>query len=212
MKDHAKHIRDIEEIRKMMEKSSRFLSLSGLSGIVAGIIALIGAAAAHWIIGYQHIVYDTHFRLLTFVHEQDMIRNLIILAVIILILALTAGFYFSWRKARKCHLPFWDHSARRLFFHLFVPLIAGGMFSLILIYRNDITLLASVTLIFYGLALLNAGKYTLLEVQYLGISEIILGILAGIFIHYGLLFWAIGFGLLHIIYGSIMYMKYERKS
>jgi len=94
--------------------------------------------------------------------------------------------------------------------HLFIPLITGGLFALILLYRNDSTLLASVTLIFYGLALVNAGKYTLGEIQYLGVFEIVLGLLAGIFTCWGLLFWAIGFGILHIVYGLVMYYRYER--
>jgi hypothetical protein len=44
----------------------------------------------------------------------------------------------------------------------------------------------------------------------LGICEIGLGLIASIYMGYGLLFWAVGFGVLHIIYGIVMYMKYER--
>ncbi|MGE5429024.1 MAG: hypothetical protein ACM3O8_14110, partial [Methylococcaceae bacterium] len=65
-------------------------------------------------------------------------------------------------------------------------------------------------LIFYGLALVNAGKFTLSEVHYLGITEIVLGLMAAVFINWGLLFWALGFGVMHIVYGMMMYYKYER--
>jgi hypothetical protein len=159
----------------------------------------------------KNIRYDTHLRIIDVPGDGELFWQLILLAVVVLVLALAATVYFSWRKARRYHLPFWDPSARRLLFHLSVPLAAGGIFAIILILRNDITLLASVVLIFYGLALLNAGKYTLREVQVLGLLEIGMGLLAGIFIHYGLLFWAVGFGVLHIVYGTLMYLKYERK-
>ena len=66
-------------------------------------------------------------------------------------------------------------------------------------------------LIFYGLALINSSKYTFFEIRYLGIAEIVLGLIASVFVSSGLILWAAGFGLLHIIYGIIMYYKYERK-
>lgn len=201
---------DLKEIKNLMERSSRFLSLSGLSGISAGIIALIGAGVAYFIIQANQIKYDEHFYLLYPLPELEVLMPLFLLAAIILILALGSGVYFSWRKSRKQGYKLWDHTSRRMLVQLFIPLAAGGIFSLILIDRNDITLLASVTLIFYGLALLNGGKYTLKEVQYLGISEIVLGLLAGIFTNYGLFFWAFGFGVLHIIYGAVMYFRYDR--
>lgn len=209
--DNQDHIKEIEAIKTMMERSSRFLSLSGLSGIFAGFIALAGAVIAFFIMEHGRIQYEAvYMKLLNPLYELEIAYMLMILGSIVLLLALGGGFFFSWRKARKNDLKFWDKTARRMFAHLFIPLVAGGFFSLILLHWNAEGLLASATLIFYGLALLNAGKYTLTEVQYLGISEVILGILAGIFIHYGLFFWAFGFGFLHIFYGSIMYFKYDR--
>lgn len=202
--------KELQEIKQMMERSSRFLSLSGLSGVSAGIIALIGASIAYYIIRTNQIKYDEHFYLIGPFPQLQVIEHLVLLGLCILVLALGSGLFFSWRKARKNGLKLWDHSSRRMLFHLFIPLLTGGIFSLILIENNDVTLLASATLIFYGLALLNAGKYTLKDVQYLGILEIVLGLLAGILTNYGLIFWAIGFGVLHIVYGSVMYLRYDR--
>ena len=212
--EKSKEFKDLQEIKSLMERSSRFLSLSGLSGVSAGIIALIAAAIAYYLLDFGRIKYTTNFYLLRpmeeFSYQMDLLTNLLILAIATFVLALASAYYFSWRKAKKYNYSLWDHTAKRLLFQLFIPLIAGGVFALILIDRNDGTLLAAVTLIFYGLALVNAGKYTLSEVQYLGISEIVLGLLAGIFTCWGLLFWAIGFGILHIIYGLVMYYRYER--
>lgn len=202
---------DIKDIKQMMERSSRFLSLSGLSGISAGIIALIGVAIAHYFMISNNIKYDVNLRLLYPVYEIHLIEKLAALAIIILFLALSSGLFFSWRKAKRNGYKLWDHTTKRLLFHLFIPLIAGGFFILTLIYHNNVALVASATLIFYGLALVNASKYTIGEVQYLGICEIVLGIFAGVFLNYGIFFWAFGFGVLHILYGTIMYFKYERK-
>jgi hypothetical protein len=212
--ENSKEFRDLQEIKSLMERSSRFLSLSGLSGVSAGIIALIAATIAYYLLDFGRIKYDESFYLLRPMAELgyklDLLPKLFILAIATFLSAFASAYYFSWRKAKKYNYSLWDHTTKRLLFQMFIPLIAGGIFALILIDRNDGTLLAAVTLIFYGLALVNAGKYTLSEVQYLGISEILLGLMAGIFVSYGLIFWAIGFGLLHIVYGLVMYYRYER--
>ena len=103
----------------------------------------------------------------------------------------------------------WDSTARRMVISLFVPLATGGIFCLILLYHHLVFLMAPSTLLFYGLALINASKYTLHEARVLGISEVILGLMAAWLVGYGLLFWAIGFGVLHIFYGLMMYFRYE---
>jgi hypothetical protein len=141
---------------------------------------------------------------------QSRIGFLILDAVIVLVFALAAGLYFTTRKARKKGLRVWDNTAKRMLANLFLPLVAGGVFCLILLYHGIIFLVAPATLIFYGLALINASKYTLPDVRYLGVSEILLGLLGSVFVGYGLIIWAVGFGILHIIYGSAMYFKYEQ--
>lgn len=212
--EKTEDFKDLQEIKKLMERSSRFLSLSGLSGISAGIIALISSAIAFYMLDFGHAKYDEHFyplqSMVDLGYKLDLIPKLFILALITFCCASASALYFSLRKAKKNKLALWDHTTKRLLIHLLIPMVTGGFFALILIYRNDVTLLASVTLIFYGLALVNGGKYTFGEIHYLGISEIILGLLAGIFTNFGLLFWAFGFGVLHIVYGLVMYYRYER--
>ena len=66
-------------------------------------------------------------------------------------------------------------------------------------------------LIFYGIALYNASKHTLSYVKYLGFTEIILGLISAMYPGDGFWFWVIGFGFMHIIYGSLMYFKYDKK-
>lgn len=205
------YLDDLKEIRSMMEKSSRFISLSGLSGIAAGIIALAGTIAAWWYL---------HFRLSPQIPDYEMNINevlqlkliifLILDAFAVLVAAIGFGIYFAVRKSKKLSLPAWNRSAAQTVVNLIIPLVAGGLFCLVLWRYNLYLLLAPATLIFYGLALLNASKYTLHEVYYLGICEIILGLLCSIFYTYTIIFWATGFGVLHIIYGAVMYYRYER--
>ena len=202
---------DLQAIRNMMERSSKFLSLSGLSGVVAGIFALIGAAAAYFLIlDSGQVQYDEYLRGISNTSTSSIRLLLGIDAVVVLIAATIGAFYFSMRKSKKANQPLWTNSTRRLLAHLLIPLVTGGLFAVILVTRNNIQLVASVTLIFYGLSLVNAGKFTFGEIHYLGLTEIVLGILAGIFVNYGLLIWALGFGVMHIVYGIVMYNKYER--
>lgn len=216
MNQKSEHLQDLHEIRSIMERSSRFISLSGLSGIFAGFCALLGALTVF--IYQQDFFYGRYYNqgiflkedLISGVEFSKFLTFIMTVGFLTLLLALFFGVFFTTRNARKKGLPFWDSTAKRMVFNLFIPLVTGGLFCLVLLYHRQIYLIAPITLIFYGLALINASKYTIDDIRYLGISEIILGLIASIFVGYGLLFWAFGFGILHIIYGSKMYWKYER--
>jgi hypothetical protein len=211
METKNKPLDDILAIRNMMERSSKFLSLSGLSGVFAGCCAIVGAAVAYFgILKAGNIKYNEYMRSLSEVSTREIRLELMGLALVVLALALGGALYFSVRKAQKNKQNFWNKASKQLLIHLLIPLFTGGIFSLLLIWHNNIDLVASTTLIFYGLALVNAGKFTFGEVHYLGLSEIVLGLLAGVFLHFGLVFWILGFGVLHIVYGLVMYRKYER--
>ena len=202
---------DLQAIREIMERSSKFLSLSGLSGVFAGVCALIGAAVA-WLIILDsgNVQYDEYMRTLGASPTANIRLYLAIDALLVLGFAILGAAYFSFRKAKKAGQQFWTNSTKRLVGHLLIPLVAGGIFAIILVFRNNIELVASVMLIFYGLSLVNAGKFTLGEIHYLGLTEIVLGILAGFFINHGLLFWIVGFGVMHVVYGTVMYYRYDR--
>ncbi len=201
---------DLQAIREIMERSSKFLSLSGLSGIFAGACALVGAAIAWFFILDAGHAQDHAYMFVPDGLANAMGYYLALDAVLVLGCAFLGAVYFSQRRAKKAGQLLWTHSTRRLLVHLLIPLVSGGIFTLILVFRNEWELVASVMLIFYGLSLVNAGKFTLGEIHYLGLTEIVLGILAGVFANLGLLFWTIGFGLTHLIYGAVMYYRYER--
>jgi len=202
---------DLQTIREIMERSSKFLSLSGLSGIFAGVCAFIGAAIAwFFILDSGQVQYDEYMRIPGGWSTSGIRFYLALIAMLVLGFAVLGAIYFSQRKARKAGQRFWTNITQRLLVHLMIPLVSGGIFTLILVFRNNLELVSSVMLIFYGLSLVNAGKFTFSEIHYLGLTEIVLGILAGVFINYGLLFWTIGFGLMHIVYGTVMFYRHER--
>lgn len=199
--------KELTDIREMMAKSSRFISLSGLSGIFAGVYALIGAYVAYEI-GYRKFDLTFYSRLLH-PNSRDTVW-LVLDGLVILSLTLITGFFFTRRKAKKDGMKMWSPSTRLLLESMAYPLVSGGLVCLILLNVGLVGLISPLTLVFYGIALVSGSTYTFRDIKYLGICEIILGIIATFYIGYGLLFWAIGFGLLHIVYGAFMYYKYER--
>jgi uncharacterized membrane protein YjjB (DUF3815 family) len=199
------YLEDLKMIKEMMSRSTRFISLSGLSGVFAGSFALIGAFLAYKTV-YSNQDY-LQFR--KAVITSETLTTLLVIATGTLVLSLVAGILLSRRKAKKNMVKPWNSQAKRMLINLFIPLFAGGILSLIFLFKGYIGMVAPLTLIFYGLGLVNASKYTLTEIRSLGIAEIILGLLAAQFIGYGLIFWALGFGILHIVYGIIMHLKYK---
>ncbi|MEI7585824.1 hypothetical protein [Runella sp.] len=201
----------LTEIRDLMQRSSKFLSLSGLSGVSAGIVALVGALVAYLRLKTDALSYESTSQL-SELTRGEMMRFVLIDGTIVLVVALTLGMFFTIRKAQKVGQPIWSSTSKRLIVSLIIPLITGGIFCLAMFYRGILWVSFPATLIFYGLALLNASKYTVRDLEYLGISEVVLGLISLFLTGYNLLVWAIGFGVLNIIYGTVMYFKYDRKS
>jgi hypothetical protein len=200
-----KYIEDLKEIKDIMNRSSRFVSLSGLSGIAAGITALVGAYLVFRIV-YSGQLYTSFLYVKV---SPENTAKLIVIALSTLFIAIGLVIFLTTRETKKRNQKIWDSQTKRLLINLFIPLSTGGIFCLMLLDKGLIGLIAPMTLIFYGLGLVNASKYTLNEIRSLGLLEIVLGLIGTYFLGYGLLFWAIGFGVLHIVYGIIMHLKYK---
>ncbi|MDC3338314.1 hypothetical protein OAW23_10605 [Flavobacteriales bacterium] len=207
-------LEQLSEIRDMMKESTQFLSLSGMSGVFAGLFALIGAA----------LVWTDFFQMLEPGYFDDIsvkdgslnwkmlikVGYLLTVGCGVLLLSLVVGFVLTAKKARKHGRKLFDFAAKKLLLNLFIPLLLGGVFCVALVLNGYVGAVAPATLMFYGLALLNAGKYTYRDIRYLGICEMTLGVIAMIFMGNGLYFWACGFGIFHVIYGLAMFIKYDR--
>jgi hypothetical protein len=209
MKEKRDYIDDIAEIRSMMERSSRFSSLSGWAGILAGIYALAGAFIAYSVFDFNPdaIKYGT-------VNKGNLdpeLKGVFALALIILFLSMGTAVALSGKKAKNRGEKIWNATSRRLLESMAVPLVSGGLLVLICIANDLVGLAAPLTLIFYGLALVSASKFTYVDVKYLGLIQIVLGLISACFIGWSLLLWAAGFGAAHMLYGISIHKKYERR-
>jgi len=206
---NSNYLEDIKDIKSLMESRSRFLSLSGMSGILSGVYALIGAFVANYLarsansIAYNDVKAGV---------MSPIVMQLVGLAILVFICALITAYYFTYKKAKGKQQKVWTKATYRTLVSFCVPFATGGLVTLILLWKGQFYNIAAFTLIFYGLALYCAGVYTYKDVQWLGISEVIVGIAALWQPGYSLYFWALGFGVLHIVYGTIMYFKYDLKN
>ncbi|MBD8488630.1 hypothetical protein IFO69_07735 [Echinicola sp. CAU 1574] len=203
--EQQKYIEDLKDIRDIMNRSSKFISLSGMSGISAGVFALIAAFVAYKTVYVEQVDLDYN----TILISSDSIMKLMVIGAVTLLCSIAAGVLFTKRTAQKKKQKLWDYQTKRILINLAIPILTGGILCVTLLSHGLIGLIAPLTLIFYGLSLVNASKYTLGEVRSLGLAEIVLGLLAAYFVGFGLLFWAIGFGVLHIVYGVVMQLKYK---
>lgn len=191
MSQEKEHLQAIQDIKTMMERSTKFSSISGKAGIVVGMLAVIVFAGIKW-------------------YDVTSVSSLFVVMVGTLMVALFIGLYLSIAKANKEGAAIFDTTAKRFLVQFFIPLFVGGMLCLIFACQNQIEYIPAMMLIFYGFALVHASKFSLDTIKNLGYLEIIAGLIATAFTQYGMWCWVIGFGVLHIIYGFIIYTKYEK--
>ena len=201
---------DIKTIKKIIDESSRFLSLSVLSGLFAGFLAILaGCIAQFGILRSKSFFFNENLSSLSVPEITSLKIKLITDALLVLLLALAGSLYFSYRKAHRKGQKIWTPVSRRLLLSLIIPLIAGAFFIMIFYLESQWQLIVPAMLIFYGLALIGAGKFTYSEVFYLGLAELLTGFSAAIFKGSAIFFWILGFGFFNLAYGLIMYRKYE---
>lgn len=214
MDQYSDQLKELSHIRSMMEKSTRFISLNGITGIAIGIIALIAAALIYFISHLSPFQKEDIF--------WDFVENmpdqnvelakiyLVVIALATLLIALITGLYFTYRKTQRNNIRLWSKSFRLMLINIAIPLATGGIFCIILIQNGAANMVAGSMLIFYGLSLINGAKYTLQDVNSLGLIEIVLGLVTLWMNKYGLEMWAIGFGIFHIIYGAKIYLNQQK--
>lgn len=200
-------IKEIGQIRSLMEKSSKFMSISGLSGVLIGSYALLGAFLGYiTVYGFQsEFGYRDYY-----VTDAGIVIKLILIAATVLTASVATGILMARQKAKRIGQSIWNATSKSLAKAMCVPLFTGGLLSIILVFKGEYGLIASNMLVFYGLSLYAAGTFTFKELRWLGVLDIILGLLALCLPGYGLWFWALGFGVLHIVYGLIVHQRYEK--
>lgn len=196
------YLKDISEIKDLMNKSSRFISLSGLSGVLAGIYALVGAAVAYWLVTTSVKGY--------LILDGNIFKLCVLILFLIAFFSIATGIILTTRKAKKHGAKIWDATSQRLVINFLIPLVVGGFYILIILNQQKYGQTGALMLLFYGLALVNASKYSIGDIRYLGFIQIILGLICAWFPGYGFWLWVLGFGVMHIIYGTWMHFKYDK--
>src|SRR5271156_2059440 len=124
----------LQEIRSIMDRSARFITLSGWSGIWAGSTALVGAYIGYGWLKNPQIRYAGLTSEGTFDYFDPFINRLILLAIGVFIVAISGGVYFTYQKTKAHGSKLWNNASRQLMLQLFYPLFAGGVFSVTFIY------------------------------------------------------------------------------
>jgi hypothetical protein len=212
MSNQKEQLDAINDIKKLMERSSKFSALSGLSGIIVGIMALVCIGISYTILGITPLEPISYLSILNRdgAIDTELLKLLIINFSVVLLASFLTAIWLSNKNAVKKGEQIWDLTAKRMLFNFSIPMLAGGAYCFILFSQNHVELILPATLLFYGLALLNASKYTVDDIKYLGVLLVLLGLFASLYVDKALLLWGIGFGALHIVYGSFMYFKYEK--
>ena len=208
MTDVDSGLRDIAEIRSIMERSTKFLSLSGFAGIGAGVVALAGAWKAWEMFTADGVVLDYSATAADL--EPGTRISLVLLGVAVLVLALAIAWFFSRRIIRQHAEPVNGTVMRHLVLSFALPILVGMIMTLLLFTHGPLWPVVPSMLLFYGLGLFSAGSVTFGEVRTLVVLEILLGLAAALLPEFGLYFWAAGFGVLHIVYGILFFRKYRQ--
>ncbi len=210
MDNYSEQLQALSDIRSMMEKSTKFVSLSGMTGIVIGLLAICSASICFWVARvypFENLYFHEKMYEIDTIWGMRPILFIILLAGATVLSSLLIGGYYTWKKVKKNKLKLWSRSFQQMIINISIPLIVGGIFCIALALQGAWDFIAPATLIFYGLSLINGGKYTLQDVNSLGLAEIVLGCIALFVRGYGLEFWTIGFGIFHIFYGAKIYIK-----
>ncbi|MBK7028368.1 MAG: hypothetical protein IPH45_03800 [Bacteroidales bacterium] len=195
----------LADIRNLMDHSARFQSLSGLAGISSGLAALTGLAAFYLYFGYSL------FEPFLFVNYQT-VPFLMLDGAVILMVSLILAFILTKRNAQKHNEKLWTPIFKRVLLFWSIPMASGGILLLPYFSGSGPILFPtaiSLTLVFYGLALTSASRYSLNELFWLGIINIILGLTAFFLWKYSLIFWGLGFGVMNVVFGVYVYRKHE---
>ncbi len=189
----------------MMEQSSRFISLSGLAGVCAGIFSLIASAYVYNLLGGYTVDFDA----LSISAQKSLFKEIAQIALDTLVLSFVAAAYFTTRKSKAQGLRIWTRATNQMLLHMGVAVLAGGVVCLAFYVNHTLYYIAPASILFYGLGLLSASQSTYGDIKYLGMLDVLIGLIAFFDYENSLLYWMMAFGVLHIVYGLIMYKKYK---
>ena len=185
---HQHAMDNLRYIRRTLERAGEFTAVPGIGGMLMGSTALVAA----WIAGPGT---GSPRWLIVWLAEA--------------VLALLIGIAAAAHKSKRVRIPLLSGPGRK-FVAAFAPaMLTGGVLTLVLFRHGVAGLLPGVWLLLYGTGVLSGGGASVRVVPAMGGLFMLAGA-AALFLPaaWGNLFLAAGFGGLHIIFGTIIAVKY----
>ena len=171
----------LQVIRETMERSSAFTAVPGWGFCIMGVTALIATPIAL---------------------RQSSSEGWLAVWLAEALLAATIALVTMHYKATRLSTPMLSIPGRRLFIGLLPALVAGGLLTVALMWSGPVRLIPGVWLVLYGVAVMQAGAFSVRAVPAMGAAFVLLGAIAlPLSWLWANLMLAAGFGLLHIGFG-----------
>jgi hypothetical protein len=181
---HHRAMDNLRYIRETMERASSFTAVPGWGGVLVGLTAMAAALIAAR-------VRDEHRWMLVWACELP--------------LALFVGGLTMKRKASAAQLKLLSGPGRKFTLSLAPPLLAGALLSVALARVEAYDILPGLWMLLYGAGVMTGGAFSVKVVPVMGLCFMALGSVA-LFapISWGNSLMAMGFGGLHVIFGTII--------
>jgi len=194
-------IKNIDYIKGIVESSNRYTNVSGLAGILSGVLALTGCIISYYLLDSFNLTAPL---------IQSKLLLLGILWLIIFTGAVVLQVVFTVYKAHKIGVQPWTKLSHQIVFALLPGLLAGAILTLYLVKYNQPVFIPGVWILLYGVGIAASGIFSIIAVRLLGWAFILTSTLP-LFVYpeCGLIFMALTFGVYHIIYGLVVAIKYR---
>lgn len=199
MEERDVALRNLERIRALMERATRYSHLSGWSAIVAGGLAMAGAVLCWKLrVNFNHPFCATP------------------LAAIwgsVLVLALGQHVAFTVASARRRGEPAWTHLTRQVVISMLPSFFVGAAITGYGLQTGQLDLLPPIWMLAYGMSLLALGLFAGPKIQGVGILFLLLGAATlWWFQEYGLRMMLVSFGGLHVLLGAWIVWKLRKSA
>jgi hypothetical protein len=184
---HAHAMDNLRYIRQTLERAGSFTAVPGIGGMLMGSTALVAA----WIAG----PHRASWRWLA----AWMIEAAVAIAI---------GLAAAALKARRVKIPLGSGPGRKFLAGFAPAMLAGALLTFVLFRSGDGWLLPGIWLLLYGAAVLSGGSASVRVVPLMGACFMVLGTLALLGPAWGDVLLAGGFGGVHIIFGTVIAVKY----
>ena len=189
---------DLKAIRSLMEKATVYRAISAPSALAAGLMCWVATLLVYFVpISSRPPVFLACWGLL-------------------LVLSSLANAWFLWRASKLRGEEFVSPGMRVALRSLLPPMLAGGIFSLWLLFKTgDTTTTVNLWILFYGLALLTTQEFAPRSIPLLGWAFTLTGL--AVFIWGGevlkhvwqpsTILMALTFGSYHIVYAILAWPR-----